>query len=142
MRLAVCACVLALTGCIPVTEDGACYDESDCSGGEVCTDIKECADPDDAPPWRIAWTVNGTPVSSAAPGDCEGVEELTLTIRSNMDQVSYAPVPCAVGSFEFLSLPLRFNGASLRATGPGGERLGSTSGGNDRSSDLVLDLEL
>lgn len=136
------ACFLALTGCIPVSEDGACYDDSDCSGSDICTDIKECSSPEDAPPWRIAWTINGAQVSSTAPGGCDGVEELTLTIRSNQDQVSYAPVPCTVGSFEFLSLPLRFNGAALRATGAGGERLGSTSGGGDRSNDLVLDLEI
>lgn len=126
----------ALAGC-PVAADGDCAPGDDCGAGAVCTDLAECAAAEDAPRWRIAWTVNGAAVSVDAPGDCAAIDELALTVSAPDDLVTYRPVTCALGRFDFTALPSRYDLVILEALA-GGDSLDRVRA--ERQPEVVVDL--
>lgn len=141
MRLVVTVGLAAIAGCIPV-DPGGCFEDSDC-GGELCTDVKTCAAPAEAPPWRIVWTVGGAAVSMDEPEACAPFAELALQVRSDEDQATYRPIACELGRFQFRALPRAFDVAALAGYDARGERLVSLSARGDRDlAEIVLDLEI
>lgn len=130
----------ACAGC-PIAVDGdSCAPGDDCGAGAVCTDLAVCASEESAPPWRISWTINGEAVSIERPGPCEGVDELALTVSAIDDMVSFRPVTCAIGQFDFTALPSRYDTVILELF-TGDDRLDRRAGSRDGEV-LSLDLEL
>jgi hypothetical protein len=131
--------MVSIAGCIPV-DPGGCLEDGDC-GEELCTDVNTCASPAEAPPWRIAWTVAGAAVSLEEPDPCAPIAELALEVRSGADQVSYRPVRCELGRFEFRALPLAFDVVEIAAYDEGGRRLVVAETRGDRAlPEVVVDL--
>ena len=129
---------IAASGCPVAVDDGsACAPNDDCGPNAVCTDIAECAPTTDAPPWRIRWTINGAAISPDAHDGCDSIEELALTVTSFDDMVSYRPVTCSVGEFDFTALPSRFDQVVLEAFA-GGALLDRELG--DRASVTTVEL--
>ena len=133
--------MVSIAGCIPV-DPGGCLEDGDC-GEELCTDVNTCASPEEAPPWRIAWTVAGEPVSLQDSGACAPVAELALEVRSGSDQVGYRPVRCELGRFEFRALPLAFDVVEIAAYDEAGGRLVEAEIRGDRAMpEVVVDLAI
>jgi hypothetical protein len=138
VRLVVCAIALSVAGC---ELSGPCGDDGDCASG-LCADNHECATAEAAPPWRIRWTVNGAAVSVEAPGDCDGVAELALRVRSadEFEGLDYRPVRCELGRFEFRALPARFDRIRIDAFAGGDliDRAEARRGGELTALELVF----
>jgi hypothetical protein len=141
LRATLLAGLAAMTGCIPV-DPGGCLEDAEC-GGDLCTDVNTCASPEEAPRWRIVWTVGGAAVSLEEPEACAPIAELALQVRSDADQVGYRPVRCELGRFEFRALPLAFDRVRIAAFDEGGRRLAVAEVRGDRAlPEVVLDLAI
>lgn len=109
------ALALLLVSC-GTPSGGACFDDNDCGGGEVCARNGECTS--NARSVRVTWTVRDMPASAST---CAQTPNLFIVFSGPTpgDQFGYEPVPCAAGVFTVDKLPRRFNAVELGVASTG-----------------------
>lgn len=140
IQLVLALALCSLGACIPLDQN-SCRTDQGCASGEVCTDVDECALSENAPNWRVSWTINGEAPSET---NCALVTDMSLTISSSQDQRSYAPIACELSTFSFGALPRDYDTARLEARNENGGTLAQARGTGERNtgSELVLNLSL
>jgi hypothetical protein len=135
--VALAVSAVALAGCFP-QGDYQCDLDTDCSGGEVCARTHECLAASDVRSVKIDWTIEGQP-DTVTGCPALGLTDMTIQFTGDQTELSFAPVPCAGGSYFIDKLPLRFSEVSLAGnTADGAQYYGDTPVGVDAEYTITL----
>jgi hypothetical protein len=135
--LAASLTTIGLGGCPGFGSSGPeCSDGVSCLSGEVCANTHECLPADEVHPVVVHWTVNGQPPTATL---CRNNElELTISSLGSGASLSYAPVLCSTGQFNFDKLPTYYDQVALTVTASGAVTSASIpAAGGDVFLDLV-----
>src|SRR5262245_60199676 len=64
------AVALVVGGCIEGKDPNSCKVDSDCSGGRLCSQMRQCELAENLVDLTVHWTFNGVAPTSASPGRC------------------------------------------------------------------------
>ncbi len=103
-----------LTGCPPDTTE--CAQDSDCGGAKLCTRDFQCLPASEVRAVKILWTVNHAPPN---PETCTNMPNLFVEVDGDLagEMITFAPVPCNAGIFNFDKLPTSYGSAVLGIDG-------------------------
>jgi hypothetical protein len=107
-----------LAACGPLDAGGSAqYCSTDQQCDYQCSRLGECLDEGEAITVRVNWTIEG---QAAGETSCADIQELRLTFEPDSirdEEVTYAPVPCELGTIYYDRMPDRFSAVRLTALG-------------------------